>query len=107
MFAPLGFVRGLTPAQIAAIADPKKARAAGLPTLEQAVAAGSWLCGPPELLIEKLQHIQDRYPGLQAINVGSVIGTPQTVILEQLEIFAQEVMPTFKNQVKAPALANA
>ena len=38
---------------------------------------------------------------------ASVIGTPKTVILEQLEIFAQEVMPTFNNQVKAPTLANA
>ena len=104
MFAPLRFVRGLTPEQVAAIAGPKMARSAGLPTLEQAVAAGSWLCGPPELIIEKIQHIQDRYPGLEAINVGSVIGTPKTVILEQLEIFAPEVMPTFKNQVKAPAL---
>jgi hypothetical protein len=77
-----------------------------LPTLEQAVKAGAWLCGPPELLIEKIQHMQDRYPGLEAINVGSVIGTPKTVILEQLEIFAQEVMPTFKNQVTAHALAD-
>jgi alkanesulfonate monooxygenase SsuD/methylene tetrahydromethanopterin reductase-like flavin-dependent oxidoreductase (luciferase family) len=102
MFAPLGFVRGLTAEQIAAVADPRRARSAGLPTLEQAVQAGSWLCGPPELIIEKLQHLQDRYPGLEAINVGSVIGTPKTVILEQLEIFAQEVMPTFKNQVQAP-----
>ena len=51
--------------------------------------------------------MQDKYPGLEAINVGSVIGTPKQVILEQLEIFAQEVMPRFKNQVKAPALADA
>ncbi len=48
MFGPLGFVRGLTDAQIAALADPRRARSAGLPTLEQAVAAGSWLVGPPE-----------------------------------------------------------
>jgi alkanesulfonate monooxygenase SsuD/methylene tetrahydromethanopterin reductase-like flavin-dependent oxidoreductase (luciferase family) len=105
MFAPLGFVRGLTAEQIAAIADPRRARSAGLPTLEQAVKAGAWLCGPPELLIEKIQHMQARYPGLEAINVGSVIGTPKAVILEQLEIFAKEVMPTFKNQIKAKALA--
>jgi alkanesulfonate monooxygenase SsuD/methylene tetrahydromethanopterin reductase-like flavin-dependent oxidoreductase (luciferase family) len=105
MFAPLGFVRGLSDEQISAIADPKKARSAGLPTLEQAVAAGSWLCGPPELIIEKLQDLQDRYPGLEEINVGQVIGTPQRVILEQLEIFANEVMPVFTNQanVAAPA----
>jgi alkanesulfonate monooxygenase SsuD/methylene tetrahydromethanopterin reductase-like flavin-dependent oxidoreductase (luciferase family) len=106
MFAPLGFVRGLTDEQISAIADPKRARSAGLPTLEQAVEAGSWLCGPPELIIEKIQDLQTRYPALDQINVGSVIGTPQRVILEQLEIFAQEVMPTFKNQVAAGAPAD-
>ncbi|MCZ6872045.1 MAG: LLM class flavin-dependent oxidoreductase [bacterium] len=106
MFAPLGFVRGLSDEQISAIADPKRARSAGLPTLEQAVQAGAWLCGPPELIIEKIQALQERYPGLELINVGSVIGTPQRVILEQLELFATEVMPTFKNQVAAGAPAD-
>jgi hypothetical protein len=106
MFAPLGFVRGLTPGQIEAIADPHRARSAGLPTLEQAVKAGAWLCGPPELIIEKLQETQERYPGLREVNVGSVIGTPKKVILEQLELFAKEVMPAFKNQVKVTALAD-
>jgi alkanesulfonate monooxygenase SsuD/methylene tetrahydromethanopterin reductase-like flavin-dependent oxidoreductase (luciferase family) len=104
MFGPLGFVRGLTDEQLSALADPKRARSAGLPTLEQAVEAGSWLCGPPELIIEKLQDTQDRFPGLEEINVGSVIGTPQKVIIEQLEAFAKDVMPAFKNQaVAAPA----
>ena len=107
MFAPLGFVRGLTDEQISAIADPRRARSAGLPTLEQAIEAGSWLCGPPELIIEKLQETQDRYPGLQEINVGSVIGTPKKVVLEQLEFFAKEVMPTFTSQeAKVGALAD-
>lgn len=106
MFAPLGFVRGLTEDQISAIADPKRARSAGLPTLEQAVEAGSWLCGPPELIIEKIQALQERYPALDQINVGSVIGTPQSVILEQLEIFAQEVMPTFTSQAETAAPAD-
>ena len=106
MFAPLGFVRGLTDGQIEAIADPKRARSANLPTLEQAIEAGSWLCGPPELIIEKLQDVQDRYPGLEEVNVGSVIGTPQGVILEQLEIFAREVMPAFQSQDRAAAPAD-
>lgn len=106
MFAPLGFVRGLTDGQIEAIADPKRARSANLPTLEQAIEAGSWLCGPPELLVEKLQDVQDRYPGLEEVNVGSVIGTPQNVILEQLEIFAREVMPAFQSHDRAAAPAD-
>ena len=96
MFAPLGFVRGLTGDQIDAVGDPRRARSAGLPTLEDGVRAGSWLCGPPELVTEKLMDVQERYPGLDQINVGSVIGTPQSVILEQLEAFGKDVMPKFK-----------
>ena len=106
MFAPLGFVRGLTDEQIAAIGDPKKARSAGLPTIEQAVEAGAWLCGPPELIIEKLADVQERLPGLESVNMGNAVGTPQSVILEQLEWFAKEVMPAFKGKVEAPAVAD-
>jgi hypothetical protein len=46
-------------------------------------------------------------PGASAPTSIKVSGTPKAVILEPLEIFAQEVMPTFKNQAKAPALADA
>ena len=103
MFAPLGFVAGLSEDQIAAAADPRRARSAGLPTLRQAVDAGAWLCGPAELITEKLMAVQERYPGLESVNVQQVIGTPQSVILEQLDAFASEVMPAFTNHAKTPA----
>ena len=97
MFAPLGFVRGLSDDQMAALAQgSSKARSAQLPTLEEGVKAGSWLCGPSEMVTDKLLDVQARYPGLEQVNVGSVIGTPQNVILEQLERFGKEVMPEFK-----------
>ncbi len=102
MFAPLGFVRGLTDDQIEALADPGRVRSAKLPTLEEAVEAGSWLCGPPELITERLMALQERYPGLEEMNVGQPVGTPQQVILEQLERFAAEVMPAFKSDVAVP-----
>jgi alkanesulfonate monooxygenase SsuD/methylene tetrahydromethanopterin reductase-like flavin-dependent oxidoreductase (luciferase family) len=105
MFAPLGFVRGLSADQLAAVGDPSRARSAGLPTLDQAAAAGSWLCGPAELITEKLMNIQERYPGLASVNVGQVIGTPQSVILEQLQRFSEEVMPAFKDQAAEPTTA--
>jgi alkanesulfonate monooxygenase SsuD/methylene tetrahydromethanopterin reductase-like flavin-dependent oxidoreductase (luciferase family) len=98
MFAPLGFVGGLSEDQISAIGDPRRARSAGLPTMEDGVKAGAWLCGPPELVTEKLLAVQDRYPGLESVNVGSTVGTPQNVILEQLEAFGRDVMPKFKQQ---------
>jgi len=100
MFAPLGFVPGLRPEQIDALADPARARGANLPTLRNAMKAGSWLIGPPELIIEQLMEVQHKYPGLEVVNVGQVVGTPQAVILEQLERFAAQVMPAFKKQSK-------
>ena len=106
MFAPLGFVRGLSDDQISALADPRRVHSAGLPTLEQAVEEGSWLVGPPESIIEKLMAIQESFPGLDSVNVGHAIGTPQSVLLEQLESFATEVMPTFKNQAQATTTAD-
>ena len=106
MFAPLGFVRGLSDDQLDALGDPKRAPNAGLPTIEEAVESGSWLCGPPELIIEKLMKLQELYPGLDQVNMGNVIGTPQSVILEQLEWFARDVMPAFKGKVPAPTPAN-
>jgi alkanesulfonate monooxygenase SsuD/methylene tetrahydromethanopterin reductase-like flavin-dependent oxidoreductase (luciferase family) len=100
MFAPLGFVPGLTEEQIAAIADPVRARQTQLPTLRESVQRGGFLAGPPEHIRERLLELQDRYPGLRQVHVGQVVGTPKRVILEQLDAFAREVMPTFK---KAPA----
>ena len=97
MFAPLGFVRGLTDDQIEALGDPDRVYTAGLPTLDEAVEGGSWLIGTPEMVTEQLMSIQKQYPGLQEINIGMPVGTPQSVIIEQLEQFAEEVMPAFKN----------
>lgn len=106
MFAPLGFIRGLTDEQIEVAGDPEKAPFANLPTLEDAVKAGAWLCGPPELIVDKLKEVEAMYPGLEQVNIGNVIGTPQSVILEQLEWFASDVMPAFKDKVRASATAS-
>ena len=106
MFGPLGFVRGLTDEQISALGDPKRIHSAGLPPLEQAVEEGSWLIGTPETITEKLMMIQDQYPGLEEINIGLPVGTPQKVLIEQLEQFAEEVMPAFKSQTAEPVTAD-
>src|SRR6266571_4916321 len=98
MFAPLGFVPGLTPEQIDAVADPERARHAGLPTLRNAIKAGTWLIGPPEQITQQLKDIEHKYPGLEVVNVGQPVGTPQAVILEQLERFSAQVMPAFKSK---------
>src|SRR6266568_1437608 len=99
MFAPLGFVPGLSEEQITALADPRLAPTTSLPTLEEAVRNGAWMVGPPERLVERLQELQARYPGLEEVHVGQVVGTDERVILEQLDRFAREVMPAFKRAV--------
>jgi alkanesulfonate monooxygenase SsuD/methylene tetrahydromethanopterin reductase-like flavin-dependent oxidoreductase (luciferase family) len=107
MFAPLGFVRGLTDDQIAAAADPRRARSAGLPTLRDAVQAGAWLVGPPARVVEQLQELEARFPGLERVNVGQPVGTPERVIVEQLDWFARDVMPAFTSRSSAPATGAA
>jgi len=105
MFGPLRLVRSLSDEQIEAMGDPQRAPAAGLPTIERAVERGGFLCGPPELVIEQLKRVEAEYPGLDRISVGQPAGTPQKVILEQLEWFAREVMPAF-NTANAPVPAD-
>lgn len=101
MFAPLGFFRNLTEQQIADLGDRRRARYAGLPTIEDAVKSGSWLCGPPELITERLMDLQDKYPGLEYVHVGcNRMGTPLEVMLQQLEWFGKEVMPVFTRQAQ-------
>jgi alkanesulfonate monooxygenase SsuD/methylene tetrahydromethanopterin reductase-like flavin-dependent oxidoreductase (luciferase family) len=108
MFGPLGFVRGLTPGQIDAIGRRGGWAEACIPTLEDAVKAGSWYCGPPEGFIAYLQGMEDKYPGLQYVNVGAAsVGVPKEVILGQLAWFAKEVMPAFRNREAQAARASA
>jgi len=97
MFAPLGFVRGLTAEQMQAIGRRGGWDAARIPTLEDAVAAGSWYCGPPEGFVTYLQGLEEKYPGLEYVNVASAVGTPKAVMLEQLTWFAKEVLPAFRS----------
>ena len=79
-----------------ALADPKRAPTAGLPTMEDTVAAGAWVCGPAEHITEHIMEIQDKFPGLEYMHVGcGRQGTPLDVMIEQLERFGKEVMPKF------------
>jgi alkanesulfonate monooxygenase SsuD/methylene tetrahydromethanopterin reductase-like flavin-dependent oxidoreductase (luciferase family) len=95
MFAPLGFVPGLTDAQVRATAGRDGWAAAGVPTLADFTKTGAWFCGPPEEFVAYLQALQDKYPGVEYVNVSSSMGTPRAVMLEQLAWLAREVMPAF------------
>ena len=94
--APLGLMR-LDQDQIDAVANPGSARGVELPTLEAASASKAWLCGPPELIVEHLKKVEEQYPGIERINLGSVMGMPLNVFKDQLSKFAEGVMPAFAN----------
>ena len=106
MFGPLRLTRGLSEQQILDISDPKKAPFAGLPTIEDAVKSGAFLCGPPDRIIEQLKKVEEKYPALDRIGVSHPVGTPQAVILEQMEWFAKEVMPAFLGRVEVAVPAD-
>jgi len=97
MFAPLGFLPGATPAQVEAVAKRGGWDAAGVPTLEHYMEMGSWYAGPPEGLVAYLKELESRYPGMETINLSTPMGTPQSVMLEQLGWASEAVMPAFKN----------
>ncbi len=42
--------------------------------------------------------VQERYPALEEVHFGSCIGTPQSVIMEQLERIGKENLPAFKGR---------
>ena len=81
--------------QIRAVAKRGGWAAASAPTLEEFTKTGAWYAGPPEGLVAHLKDLEQRYPGLEYVNVSSSMGSPKAVLLEQLAWFARDVMPHF------------
>jgi alkanesulfonate monooxygenase SsuD/methylene tetrahydromethanopterin reductase-like flavin-dependent oxidoreductase (luciferase family) len=91
-FAPFGFVR---------YADEHgrpwgtPGAPAGVPELEEGIRQKAWLVGPPSAVIARLKALEDEYPGLEQIVLHWPEGMPAEEWIEQLRMFAQEVMPAF------------
>ena len=100
MFAPLGFVPGITSAQVEAAARRGGWGAAGVPTVEHYMKTGAWFAGPPEELAAYLEDLESRFPGLQHVNMSISMGTPKAVMQEQLRWFGKEVMPRFATRAR-------
>ena len=50
-------------------------------------------------MTEKLLAVQERYPGLEEVNIGITgMGMPESATLEQMHRFAEGVMPHFKGR---------
>src|SRR5436853_490187 len=103
MFGELRLVRALSDEQIAAMRDPKLAATTKLPRIEDAVKAGGFLAGTPADIIEQLKAIEKRYPGIDRVVCATPLGTPLEVQLEDLDRFAKEVMPAFREAKIAAA----
>src|SRR5271168_3388816 len=106
MFGELRLVRALSDEQIEIMRNPRRAPAAELPRIEDAITNGGFLCGSPEQIIGHLKALEKRYPGLDRVSVSLSVGVPKAVALEQLERFGKEVMPAFA-QAKTPELVPA
>jgi hypothetical protein len=99
MFAPLGFVPGVTPDQIDAIAHRGGWDAKGVPNAEHFVGLGSWFAGTPDDLVAFLKGVEEKYPGMEHINLSSPLTTPKALMLEQFHVLAEQVMPQFRGKV--------
>ncbi|MGH7043858.1 MAG: LLM class flavin-dependent oxidoreductase [Acetobacteraceae bacterium] len=107
MFGELRLVRALSEAQIEIMRDPVRAPGAKLPRIEEAVAAGGFLCGSAPEIVEHLKALERTYPGLDRVSISLSVGVPKAVALEQLERFGTEVMPHFAGARERAALAEA
>jgi alkanesulfonate monooxygenase SsuD/methylene tetrahydromethanopterin reductase-like flavin-dependent oxidoreductase (luciferase family) len=95
MFGPLGFVPGITPAQLEASTRRGGWAEGGVPTLEHYMKAGAWFAGPPEELVAYLRSLEAKYPGLEYVHLSNSMGTPKAAMLEQIAWLGKEVMPKF------------
>jgi alkanesulfonate monooxygenase SsuD/methylene tetrahydromethanopterin reductase-like flavin-dependent oxidoreductase (luciferase family) len=74
---------------------------AGAPSLRDGVAQKAWLCGTPHSVIETIREIEARYPGLDQLMIHLPEGMPPAEYMEQLRLFARDVMPAFRARMPA------
>ncbi len=95
MFAPLGFVPGISPAGVEAAARRGGWYENGVPRLEHFLDLGAWFAGTAEELVARLKRLEEAYPGMEHINLSTSLATPTDRMLEQFDRVAEGVMPAF------------
>jgi alkanesulfonate monooxygenase SsuD/methylene tetrahydromethanopterin reductase-like flavin-dependent oxidoreductase (luciferase family) len=90
---PLGMLR-YGEEQVVAVAA-RQAQAPTKASLENGVKNRAWLCSPAKDMVAYLKDVEAKYPGLDHVMVAWALGTPRTLMIEQLTRFAREVMPAF------------
>ena len=96
MFAPLGFMPGLTPEQVATVGRRGGWYEAGVPRVEHYIRAGGWFAGTPDELVDRLHAFEERFPGLEHVSLSSPMGTPERIMLEQFRMIGEHVIPKFR-----------
>ena len=96
MFAPLGFVPGLTREQIVGFENPTEELFQAFPAIDDLVDEGFYQFGSPQELIDELCALQEAYPGLEEVNVQSLVSAPKAMMMEQFQWFAEEVIPAVR-----------
>ncbi len=91
-FAPFGFVR-YADEQGRTWGTP--GAPARTPYIEDGVQQRAWLCGPPQDFVAYLRELEHKYPGLEHIILHWAEGMPRAEFMEQIRLFADEVMPEF------------
>ena len=66
-----------------------------MPTVQHYLDLGSWFAGTSDDLIAYLKGLEDKFPGLEYINLSMPMCTPQNMMIEQFIKVAEEVMPHF------------
>ncbi|MYE01765.1 MAG: LLM class flavin-dependent oxidoreductase, partial [Alphaproteobacteria bacterium] len=95
IFGPLGFVPGISPEGVRAASRRGGWYENGVPRLEHFMDLGAWFAGTAEELVERLKQLEERYPGMEHINLSTSMGTPTAQMLEQFDRVAKDVMPAF------------
>ena len=95
MFAPLGFVPGISAEGVEASSRRGGWYENGVPRLEHFMDLGAWFAGTAEELVAHLKQLEERYPGMEHINLSTSMGTPTAQMLEQFDRVAKDVMPAF------------
>jgi hypothetical protein len=57
--------------------------------------SGAWFAGTPDDLVAHLRQIEERFPGMEHINLSMPMGTPESIMLDQYRWVSEAVMPKF------------
>ena len=99
-FAPFGFVRY---ADVQGRTWGTPGAPARVPRVEDGAQQKAWICGPASELVDYLREVESKYPGLEHIILHWPEGMPRDEFMEQLRVFAAEVIPAFQRQAAAAA----